>query len=198
MTRPAPRPPAQLAAQHGRILRIFDFLAASRASDEQVPRDAIWEVAIEALDRHLAAEEVWVDRLVASGGHGDLGARVRVDHANVRRTLDELGLLLQLHAASPGALADFAALLRNHVAFEEATLYPALGEGPPAEPAAVSVVPIGVVLGAAAGAVGGAALGPLGVVTGVSCGALVGGVAASALDGVEATAPDDAEPATGR
>ena len=68
---------------------------------------------------HFRVEETTLVPMLR-GGHGDAAARILADHARLR------ALASRIAAADTDALPAFAALLAEHVRFEERSLFPLL------------------------------------------------------------------------
>lgn len=176
--------PADLEAQHARLVRLFARLAAEVDTGEATTCDATWDAAARALDHHLTAEGLLLARLdEALPEHALALGALRDDHARLRHQLAVLGPLVQLHAASHGALQDLVTALQEHTTRAESSLYRWLEGLAPEEPKAPeSAVLPGSALGASMGAIVGQIAGPVGILGGTVIGAALGAVAGQEID----------------
>lgn len=83
---------------------------------------ADWERFERTLRAHLELEE---REIVPAVERVDpkAAARVREDHAEIRASLDELGVEVELHTLRKETVDRFLTRLRDHAAREDATLY---------------------------------------------------------------------------
>lgn len=181
-------PPAisALEQQHRRLENIFAFIARGAREGNADESDAVWDVAVDALERHMAEEEQQFAPLDAlTPAQAEIIGALRSDHARMRACLAELGVTVQLRCASPATLADLVEAVHTHASREETTYYRWLGAPvtPIEEPAPASAAFVASTLGACLGAVGGMVMSPLGMVCGAVLGATLGRAAGEALDG---------------
>lgn len=94
--------------------------------DEPRARQEVWaEIVLRfglELMPHFAIEEELVLPAIEAAGERDLAERIRVEHAELRR------LVQQAPEPMKTRLSDFGAALRDHVRFEERVLFPAVQE----------------------------------------------------------------------
>ena len=177
---------AALVEQHRRLENIFAFIARGAQAGDYRASDAVWDVAVDALERHMTEEERrFAPPEALTPAQAEIISALRADHARMRACLAELGVTVQLRCASPATLADLVDAVHTHATREERTFYRWLGT-PPApveasDPASAAFV--GSTLGACLGAVGGMVMSPLGMVCGAVLGATLGRAAGEALDG---------------
>jgi hemerythrin superfamily protein len=110
--------------QHREIASMLDVLAG-----EQDPalRGHIATRVRDLIDRHARAEEaVFYDVLLRDERTRALTERVRADHDEVRRLLDELGAMTGDDPRWDATVIALARFVRDHVAVEERTLFPAV------------------------------------------------------------------------
>lgn len=177
-----------LEHQHRRLLDLFTFIARETKAGDTAQSDAVWDVAVAALERHMAEEERRFPPLRdLTPEQAEILGQLRADHERMRTCLAELGVTVQLRSASPGTLADLVAAVRTHATREESTFFRWL-EAPasePLDPSPASAAFVGSTLGACVGAVGGMVMSPLGMLCGAVIGATLGRAAGEALDAEE-------------
>src|SRR5438132_1095943 len=84
----------------------------SRAAD-RVGALKSWRRAEEAILAHLDGEEMFLLPALSSAVPAE-AARLRAEHAEIRRTLGEIGLACELHTVRCEAVEAFCASLREH------------------------------------------------------------------------------------
>ncbi len=124
----APRPSTadHLRADHLEFdARFADVRGRARSGDWRDLDDA-WGGFSRAVREHLASEER--DLFDAYAAHDadsrSLVERLRADHEQIRRTLDELGIEIQLECVRATTIDAFVALMQRHAQTENAHLYP--------------------------------------------------------------------------
>ena len=123
MTHAHDRSPQDLLADHHRSLddRLNHLMTRAEGGDP-AQLGAAWTAFETELVRHMDLEEVEI--LPAFGEHDPQEARALLDeHAALRASLNEIGMMLQLHCLRAEAVADFARRLKAHAAREDAALY---------------------------------------------------------------------------
>lgn len=118
-----PRAGRMLMSDHERLERMFDDLAAAIRSDDRDAMRIAWTGFEYAVRAHLAFEEIEILPLLERSQPGVV-ARVRSEHAGIRRSLDELGVALELHAIRAHMTDDLIRELRAHARWEETSFYP--------------------------------------------------------------------------
>jgi hemerythrin-like domain-containing protein len=106
--------------------RCQDLCNRARAGD-WADLDDVWDAFAHDLEAHFAYEEheVFPDLARDKRGEG-LVARLKAQHAMIRRRLAELGLEIQLHAVRADAIDAFVDAVRRHTELEHAEVYPRL------------------------------------------------------------------------
>ena len=113
----------RLTQEHRSLEALYDLVANRVHCGDTALLDASWTELETRLRAHLAYEEQHlfarfeqVDRVET--------ARLRDEHAAVRRALAEIGVAIELHTVREETIEAFIAMLRAHGAREEALLYP--------------------------------------------------------------------------
>lgn len=111
-----------LEADHFELeARFRQALSALRRGDSGDVR-ARWLALERALGAHMRAEEQHVLPAFEKRFPHD-AARIRREHQEIRRSLEQLGVELDLHALREQAASDFLDLLGEHAAHEQSVLY---------------------------------------------------------------------------
>ena len=111
-----------LGRDHERLEALFiQLLDGFREGDPDELRE-LWTRFDAGLLAHLAAEERYLMPLFERAQPGE-AATLLAEHAVFRRTLDELGMGVDLHAVNLDIAQAFVALLRAHAHRENQLLY---------------------------------------------------------------------------
>ncbi|HEY3820153.1 MAG TPA: PA2169 family four-helix-bundle protein [Polyangiaceae bacterium] len=113
----------RLEQDHGKIVRsLARLLDFANADDEALLREE-WDALEAHLLGHMDAEEMFLlpsfDRVRPADS-----ATIRREHADIRRTLGELGVAADLHTLRAETVSAFRQQLDEHMALERDTLYP--------------------------------------------------------------------------
>jgi hemerythrin-like domain-containing protein len=116
---------------HQALDRAFERLVTrAAAGDSRELRDE-WTAFEERLSRHLDLEERHI--LPAfSADYPEQAAILRREHEEIRASLVELGIRLDLHYLRSASVERFVAALRDHAAREDAVLHPWIARHLPA------------------------------------------------------------------
>lgn len=113
-----------LSREHHTALSLARRLTeTARSTDRATLADGVrhlGEKFAAELDPHFAEEERWLLPALSAAGENSLTERTAAEHARMRALVVEL-----MHEPSSAGLAEFAALLHDHVRFEERELFPA-------------------------------------------------------------------------
>jgi hemerythrin len=111
-----------LGADHENFLTLFAALQDAVDGADQPTIQAVWSEFEQRLMTHIDAEEAYLLPGLERA-HPEAIARARTEHARIRTLLAELGIQTDLHILRKSAAGDLVALLRNHAAWEDETLY---------------------------------------------------------------------------
>ena len=125
-TQPVPSHRASLRGMliqdHQRLERLFVDLLAAFNADAREDTSRLWGEFDSGLNTHMAFEE----RLLLpafSADHPSEAQALLAEHEQIRRTLSELGVGLDLHLARTEVVSDFIARLRSHARREDELMY---------------------------------------------------------------------------
>lgn len=112
----------RLRSEHQSLDALFEDIANRARCGETAVLDAGWSALETALTDHMAFEE---ERLLPQLARLDAAEaeRIRSEHAQIRSTLSELGIAIELHTLREETVREFLTLLRAHAAREDRTLY---------------------------------------------------------------------------
>jgi hemerythrin-like domain-containing protein len=82
----------------------------------------VWRVLEPALLAHLDAEEEYLLPALDEAEQAEC-EQIRNEHSQIRRTLGELGMALELHTARAEPIVAFCAFLKAHAEREDSLLY---------------------------------------------------------------------------
>ncbi len=87
--------------------------------------DEVWDALCDDVDDHFAFEEEMLFPVLAKCGPDDaaLVERLLAEHAEIRATLQQLGVHIQLHEIPASSIDRLVAQLRRHAEIESARLY---------------------------------------------------------------------------
>ncbi len=128
MPTPAPRVTAAEHLRQDHLAfrdRFVDICGRARSGDWR-DLDDVWGGFAASLRDHLAFEE---RELFGAYAERDADSRILVDrlraeHDEIRRTLDELGIQIQLKSIRATTIDAFVEVMQRHAAIENAHLYP--------------------------------------------------------------------------
>ncbi len=105
--------------------RFADVCGRARTGDWR-DLDDVWSALAKALREHLAFEEreMFEDYAAQDAGSRALIDRLREEHDQIRRDLDELGIEIQLKCIRAATIDAFVALMKRHAELENTHLYP--------------------------------------------------------------------------
>lgn len=114
-----------LREDHDAFERRFDDLCARAQTDDWRYLDEVWDAFVDDIDDHFAFEEEVLFPVLAAQSPDDraLVERLLGQHAEVRGTLEQLGVQIQLHEIRAETIDRLVALLRAHAALERDRLY---------------------------------------------------------------------------
>ncbi|MET0592906.1 MAG: hemerythrin domain-containing protein [Polyangiaceae bacterium] len=112
----------RLLADHQHFDALFAQLLADMHDGEWCICQGTWSRFERELLEHMAAEEALVLPIFEVVNPGET-ARLREEHATVRRLLADLGVRLELHAVKEEHVQRLVESLRSHAAREDALLY---------------------------------------------------------------------------
>ena len=116
-------PRLALLADHAQISALIERLLMRVRANEETEALRVWQGLEPALLAHLDAEEAYVLPALDDTEHAECG-RIRDEHAQIRRTVGELGMALELHTARAEPIVAFCAFLGAHAEREDSLLYP--------------------------------------------------------------------------
>lgn len=116
----------RLHADHLAFDRRFDDLCERARAGDWHELDEVWSAFVGDVERHLAFEE---EQLFPAFSRRDpegraLTLRLLEQHARLRRTLEAIGLQIQLKEIRAATIEATTALMREHAGVENATIYP--------------------------------------------------------------------------
>lgn len=116
---------AQLSEEHDQLERWFVTITERAATGDPRECDAIWADFTRQLESHMAFEESQVFPLYEQRGPAaaSIAKELRQEHSAIRKTVDQIGLDLQLHLAAATVIESFLASLRSHAQRERETIY---------------------------------------------------------------------------
>jgi hemerythrin len=111
-----------LNQDHQRLERLFVDLLAAFNADAREDTQRLWDEFDSGLGTHLAFEERLL--LPVFGAANPTEARALLaEHDQIRSTLSELGVGLDLHLTRADVVSDFIAKLRSHARREDELMY---------------------------------------------------------------------------
>jgi hemerythrin-like domain-containing protein len=104
--------------------RLADLCERARTEDWRY-LDEVWDALADDIDDHFAFEEDVLFPELAKCGPDDaaLVRRLLAEHAEIRDTLQQLGVHIQLHEVMVSTIEHLVAQLRKHAAIEAERLY---------------------------------------------------------------------------
>jgi hemerythrin HHE cation binding domain-containing protein len=124
------RPPFEssretLRHEHDMLGGLCDDLINRAESGDWHECDAVWDEFGRVLEAHMNLEEATF--LPVFGAEGPEQAllvdRIRHEHQDIRRTVERLGVAVQVHTLRADDVRELVALLRRHAALEDTSLY---------------------------------------------------------------------------
>ncbi|HWB82327.1 MAG TPA: hemerythrin domain-containing protein [Nannocystaceae bacterium] len=114
-----------LREDHEAFEHRFDDLCARARTDDWRYLDEVWDAFVDDIDDHFAFEEEVLFPVLAEKGPDDrvLVERLLAQHTEVRGTLQQLGVQIQLHEIRAETIDRLVTLLREHAALERERLY---------------------------------------------------------------------------
>jgi hemerythrin-like domain-containing protein len=114
-----------LREDHDAFERRFDDLCARAQTDDWRYLDEVWDAFVDDIEDHFAFEEEVLFPVLGEQGPEEraLVERLVAEHAEVRGTLQQLGVQIQLHQIRAETIERLVTLLREHAALERAHLY---------------------------------------------------------------------------
>jgi hypothetical protein len=110
------------AEQHRRLERIFQALVSETGREDPLALRQQWAAFEAELLGHLDEEERrWLPGFARL--HPEEAERIRREHAEIRSTLTELGVMLDLHALRADVVCAFVEKLRAHATREDGAFY---------------------------------------------------------------------------
>lgn len=124
-TRPEPRAPglrAGLMHQHGVLEALFEQLLAASEANAREDVAATWAQLEHTLEQHLGFEEQAIFPQLAKVEPDEVASLAR-EHWQLRRSLAELGIEVDLHVVRHASVRELVAALRRHALREDALMY---------------------------------------------------------------------------
>lgn len=117
---------ARLASDHLAFERTFFSILARARSGDWHELDEVWDDLVDDLEEHFQFEETLLFPAFAERGADcrALVEQLRSEHAQVRRSLEELGVQIQLHEIPTAAVEALLKALRQHAELENLRIYP--------------------------------------------------------------------------
>lgn len=125
-TEAIPESARRLATDHEAFERtLFNLLGRVRSGDWH-ELDEVWDKLVDDVEDHFEFEETSVFPAFAERNEDcrALVNRLRDEHGQVRRSLGELGIQIQLHEVPAAAIKALVELLREHADLENLRIYP--------------------------------------------------------------------------
>ena len=175
----APPSASSLRAEHAFCERLERDLVARAESGDWQACDRGWDRFSAALQRHMCGEERSLfPRLAAASTEGRaVVEKLREEHVGFRRSLNQLGIAIELHELRLADVEELVRRLREHAAEENRWLYPWADEILREHQASFRPLEASTAVLAAAGAIAGSAAGAGAAVAGAVVGAAVGAIA---------------------
>lgn len=116
----------RLAGEHRSFERTFFKLLGRARSGTWRELDEVWDRFVADMKSHFEFEETAIFPAYAEQGEKAraLVQRLRAEHDEFRRTLEELGVQLQLHEVPTAAVRKLVERLREHAELESLSIYP--------------------------------------------------------------------------
>jgi hemerythrin-like domain-containing protein len=116
----------KLRADHRTFERRFADICRRAREGDWHDLDAVWGPFTRDIEDHLAFEEREVFPAYCHEGPEcrSLVEALTAQHAEIRRTLERLGLEIQLKAVRAPTIEAFIELMRRHATIENARIYP--------------------------------------------------------------------------
>lgn len=113
---------ALLEHDHDRLESLYEKLIAAFRADAGDEVIRLWSQFEVRLLRHMDVEEELILPALADEDPAEVEVLL-AEHAEIRRTLTELGIAVDLHSTRSEVVEQFLALLRRHAAREDALAY---------------------------------------------------------------------------
>jgi hemerythrin-like domain-containing protein len=113
---------ALLARDHRELNQLFDALLDALQADAREDALRLWSAFDDGLSRHMALEEAHVFPLLRRHDEHEVEGLLR-EHDQIRATLAELGVGVDLHEIRVQTVSDFIEQLRRHASREAALAY---------------------------------------------------------------------------
>ena len=111
-----------LAEQHRRLEKVFQALVCECGREDPIELRRQWSVFEQQLLRHMEEEELrWLPGFARR--YPAEAELLRREHHEIRTTLNELAVMLDLHALRADAVTALVDQLRAHAAREDRSLY---------------------------------------------------------------------------
>jgi len=118
---------AKLAKDHEELDALLERLAEDIESPAKDALAASWAAVESRLIRHLEAEERFLLPLLEVS-HPKEVARTRAENSQIRDSIAELGVAIELHTAREPQISELIRFLRAHAQHEDEALYRLAGE----------------------------------------------------------------------
>lgn len=127
----------RLRDDHDRFARSFTDICARAEGGDWRDLDEVWRAFTADIEAHLAFEEAELFPRFAAVDPTcrALVQRLTGEHTEIRRSLDVLGLQIQLKEIRAATIEAFVELMRSHAELEDRRLYPWIAHAALAEPA---------------------------------------------------------------
>lgn len=113
---------ALLKADHERLDKLFQELVVAFRADDREEIGQLWKVFDEGLQAHLGFEDEYLLPELAKV-HPAEAAAISSEHLEIRSSLEELGMGVELHRTNTHAVERFVRILREHARREEELMY---------------------------------------------------------------------------
>ncbi len=116
----------QLLREHEALEQSFLDLTTRATEGDWEDVDAVWDAFAAKLEKHLKFEEKDLFEAFAQRGTEQKAEveKLREEHSEIRRTLAELGVHIQLHLVTAETIKAFVERLRDHAKHEDGAFYP--------------------------------------------------------------------------
>ncbi len=116
---------AQLKQEHVQLEKWFAEIMERAATGDPRDCDAIWNEFTRQLSAHLAFEERELFPSYEQRGptEAELILDLRREHDQIRKTMERIGIELQLHVARAAVIDEFLALIHGHAVREAHSIY---------------------------------------------------------------------------
>lgn len=114
-----------LEREHARLDDLCHDLINRAESGDSRECDAVWDELSRVINAHMGLEEEALLTIFEAEGpeQARQAEQIRHEHYDIRRTIERLGVAVQLHELRITDVRDLVESLRRHAAFEDGSLY---------------------------------------------------------------------------